>query len=365
MSIAIINNDNSAFSHTFNEQGNLEKNQIISDISDAIILMGWYVETYDNSLKSEYGYDILAQKGSGKVAINVCFDAIDMAKIKHRQAALKEVGIRGLWLLKPCDGAMCAIDDRIDYSSNQIPIFHIMQNRGVTLIHGIQYFDDAEFGDESGFHEVPLNPYSFAYLLFNKELSFKRHYDNEVFLHCVIQDKTCFKCQKSINTINKIVYTRRIFGQFIHEDYAQACDVREVPESEIALINSTLSHKYNFAPIKSMFSKFSQAHYMANSCGHCGVIMGAFFESTDYDQHLMLTDMIPSQLNAESCFWDYELDDSTGAWILSRDSELVDNIIEDLLDIEFIDFDENGYYPLWFSLLALPDYEDDDYDEDD
>ncbi|MBO6224272.1 MAG: hypothetical protein J6N72_02290 [Psychrobacter sp.] len=340
-----------------------EPADIIASIAKPITLMGWEVQIHDSNAKSKYDCDIYAQKDKGKIAVNVCFDAIDMADIKRRQAVLKEVGIRGLWLIKPCDGATCAISDRNDYLSNQIPIFTIMQNTGITLIHGMQYFDDGSLGDAAAFHEVPIDPYSFAYFLFSKILSFKPKYDSNVFLHCGIQDKICFKCQNQINTVMKVVYTRRIFGEFIHEDYSQACSVREVRESEIDLINRTFSSQYNFAPIKTMFSKFTQTHYMANSCSHCGVLMGAFFEQTDYFKPVVFTDMIASTMSAESCFWDNELDDGTGAWMLDNKNEVVNNIVEDLLDLGIIDFNKNGYYPVWFSLMALPDYEDDEDDD--
>ena len=343
---------------------NLSKSYVVSNFSLAITLMGWDVEICRDGIEGERGCDIYAQKGNGKIAVNICFDAIDMAQIKRRQADFKKNGVRGLWLLKPCVGAVCSLDERIDYNSNEIPIFHIMQNTGMTLIHGVQYFNDGSFGDEVGFYEVPLDPFFLAYFLFRKEIAFKPRYDNDVFLQGVIQERTCFKCQEKINTIHKIVYIRRIFGQLINEDYYQAPDIREVPESEIELINRSFSHEHNFNPAKPMYSKFLGASYMANSCSCCGVIMGAFFESTDFYSPVTFTNITASTLSAESCFAADEMDNGIGAWILQNDSGEVDNIIEDLLDLGIVDFDKNGFFPLWFSLLALPDYDDEDEYED-
>lgn len=343
---------------------NLSKSYVVSNFSLAITLMGWDVEIYRDGIKSERGCDIYAQKGTSKIAVNICFHAIDMAQIKRRQAEFKKAGIRGLWLLKPCEDATCALDERMDYNSNEAPIFHIMQNTGMTLIHGVQYFNDGSFGDEVGFYEVPLDPFFLAYFLFRKEIAFKPQYDNDVFLQCVIQERNCFKCQNKINTIHKIVYTRRIFGQLINEDYYQACDIREVPESEIELINRSFSHEHNFNPAKPMYSKFLGASYMANSCSCCGVIMGAFFESTDFYSPVTFTNITASTLSAESCFAADEMDNGMGAWILNNDSGDTDTIIEDLLDLGIVDFDKNGSFPLWFSLLALPDYDDEYEDED-
>lgn len=342
----------------------LSKAHIISKIIEAITLIGWSIQTCGNNLDDKPVCDIYAQKGAGKIAINVCFDAIDMTEIKQRQADLKEGGVRGLWLVKPHEGAICDLNDRANYSSSQIPMFYIMQNTGASLICGIQYFDDGSLSDESSFHDITLDPFSFANFLFKQEIAFKPEYDNEAFFHCATQEKTCFKCKKNINTVVKVIYTRRILGQFISEDYSQACDIRGVPESEIGLINNALSGQYNFAPIKRMFSKFLQDYYMANSCSHCGVIMGAFFESTDYYAPVTFTEKVKSGLSANICFWDNELDNGTGAWMLDADSAEARDVVEDLLDLEIINFNENYNYPLWFSLLALPDGDDEDDDED-
>lgn len=366
MQFTAITNSKPAFSLNAYNPANFRKPYFMFIIASQVALSGWSVKTYQNTSESEHGCDVYAEKGKGKIAINICFDDIDMAEITRRQAELKAGGIRGLWLLNPCDGATCAIDDRINYQTSDTPIFTVLQHADLAAVHGMKYFDEGVFKKDYAFHEAALGLDAFIHCLFHKEVSFKPQYDNDVFFHCAIQQRTCFRCQNKINTVSKIVYTRRIFGQFVNEDYWQASSVREVPESEINLINSTFSAKYNFAPIKKMFSKFAQTEYMANSCSNCGVLMGAFFEGNDVYSPVELTEKITSTLSAESCFNRYELANGTGAWVADNSSYTVEYAIEDALDFKVIDFDdsyEKSYDIMWFSLLALPDIEDEDEDE--
>ena len=72
-----------------------------------------------------------------------------------------------------------------------------------------------------------------------------------------------------------------------------------------------------FSPLKMMFSKTEQVEYMANSCSHCGALMGKFFEEDLYWEAVVAGKLTRSSMIESSN--PYEQRQASGRWVLHID----------------------------------------------
>ncbi len=213
---------------------------------------GWTART-EVSGSSEDGErwqaDVLAEKGTAKVAIEIQWSPQTHEETLRRQQRYARSGVRGLWLINRKDMP----------NRDELPIAQILAADG----------DDVSVRLTS---RQQISARDFLSAAFNKRLRFgyPENFEARVELICTTYD--CWSCGCETLALTLIRVT---FGPYEEILTLASLDEHSGLATEIL---SRLPHDIGLGQIKTRYSKTMEQEYLSNGCAHCDALLGRHFE---------------------------------------------------------------------------------------
>ncbi|NKJ77803.1 hypothetical protein GFL60_00855 [Rhizobium leguminosarum bv. viciae] len=194
--------------------------------------------------------DVLAQKNSARVAIEIQWSSQTNDETMRRQERYRQSGIRCLWLLKQPGFP----------TTEALPAAQIVEHDGT-------YFARVAFSQE-----MPVEALLDA--VFGRRFRFGIPSQGRAIAHIRVGEIECWKRQ--CRAITKIVTgVDVVFGP--HTNSFSVPQLGDYP----ALFDQVFSHlprNSKMGRLKKRFSKTQERQYMSNGCCRCDSIVGEFFE---------------------------------------------------------------------------------------
>jgi hypothetical protein len=220
---------------------------------------GWVAATEvvgTTAAGEQWKADVLAQKGSRKVAVEIQWSAQTNDETLRQQERYAQSGIRCLWLLRRRGFPI----------SKELPAARI----GGGIEEGLTAF----VGDDQ---ELPMTEFLDA--AFDRRLRFgvPRGVLAQVAIHAGSMNCWHRSCGKRTRIITQIEV---VFG--LHERSFTVAELGDYP----GLFDTVRPHLPNglgIGTIKHRFSNNEGRRYLSNGCAHCDRLMGAFYEHEAWD----------------------------------------------------------------------------------
>lgn len=305
--------------------------------------LGWKVETEQLGWADDkpvwIGGAVVASKGRAKVAVEVLWSYLPLEEVKLRQQAYKDDGVRCVWLMVAGkEEDQHSIFDERDalsgayfHATKQLPIFSIFidTDKSLQVLNVLTASQEYDCCDE-----IILELDVFIEQLMTKKISFENYDDGKIYLNIKVMKRECWWCKKNTNSVVGVHHHLNTYNGY--EFISGYKTIRQIPLTEIDIINTALSADMKFNTLKFMFSKTEQEEYMANSCGFCGSLMGRFFEDEDSLCILKAGKITNSKMIESSLEYKEHRLSNTGRWVL-----MIDDGDENIVDYRLVDDDED------------------------
>ena len=324
-------------------------------ISKTLHNMGWEVTAepmVTNGAKNELLTGIYANKGSNKNVVEVMGSRAKMLDIRKKHQAHKLAGLKSVWFDIT---NLSRRENRYGvYPDKDLLLFDMLLTKGNVF----RVFDIYIPRNKDAFYskdprEISLTVEDFFDQMISRRLGFLTRDDGNHYLSVGLGKKACYKCDMTITTVKRVFYHEHVYGEWRDESII-GHSVREIPRTDIAVINEHFAKQYGFNPLKDVYSKTEGGEYMANSCKYCGGLVGKFFEDEEfYDMKCrnweVVSDRVVSTkvhrglMENEPGRWMLNIDpDAPVSYLLSGDESYdADETAFDDLSAEYIDDDLN------------------------
>ena len=252
-------------------------------ICRAISAAGWQAHPEQSGTTPDgqaWRADVLAVKGSARVAFEVQMSPQTNEETLLRQLRYKQAGVRGLWLMH-----QAAFD-----CTREVPAFNLVLDRDSSTF-SVRIPDPSHFArvlksrnkdegqwlqtvDLSTFVQGALH----RRLVYAPALQGKPLFPVEV----LASSTGCWKCNRVTAVV---VGFNFLVGQIIPKArdlffrFSELASVKEQgPETVLELLGPVDLRQYDIGAIKQRFSKTRNCFYLSNGCVHCGALQGEFFE---------------------------------------------------------------------------------------
>lgn len=273
---------------------------------------GWHAETEVGGLTpsgEQWRADVLATKGSAKVAIEVQWSGQVDDETLRRQQRYSESGVRGLWLLRRPGFPVIQELPAVCIGGNlQDHFVALLPYRGIKMTRN----DRQRLQDWKSV--VPMREFLAA--AFSKRLKWGRSLDilgsvATVEVHVAHAD--CAEC----GVITEIVVGIELRGAGVSLDLS-LLDLTDRPQA-VAELRAHLPASFDQSHIKPRYSRTMRRKYLSNGCAGCDRLYGDFY-LTGYRNEAKVICQIPINLGGD---WlelvtrhDAILDEEPEWWIL-------------------------------------------------
>ncbi|MCS1406929.1 MAG: hypothetical protein M2R45_00085 [Verrucomicrobia subdivision 3 bacterium] len=221
---------------------------------------GWEAETEvpgGTPSSGEWVADVLATKGHAKVAIEIQWSGQTYEKTLQRQQRYKADGVRCLWLMRRIGE---------DFTpTRELPIAQVSEDQDAGYLAHLTpgYEHDSE-------QVLPVREFLDA--------AFSRRFHFSVPRRCLgtasvrVGNLECWRCKKETNIISFITVDLGFGPIRFTVPYLDGCD------SLVSGLVRLIPRDLRVGAIKHRHSKTQGYAYLSNGCGHCGALIGQFFE---------------------------------------------------------------------------------------
>jgi Competence protein CoiA-like family len=216
---------------------------------------GWEAET--EVTEGEWRADVLARKGTAKVAVEIQWSPQTNEETMRRQARYVESGVRCLWLLR----------------QGKFPVNHSLPAAriGTSLDEGFVAFVPTGSGEQT----VPMRDFLGA--AFTKRLRFGVPLGFPARVSVRAGRMFCWKCGAETQIITGIdVLLGPNEYRFSVPDFSDFPDLFE-------FVRPRLPNDLRIGDIKRRSSKAQERSYLSNACAHCDAFIGEFYEHDAWD----------------------------------------------------------------------------------
>jgi hypothetical protein len=217
---------------------------------------GWEAET-EVAEGEHWKADVLACKGTAKVAVEIQWSPQTNEETLRRQARYAESGVRGLWLLRRGGFPV----------ARALPAARIGGNPEEGFV--------ALVPTGSREQRVPMRDFLDA--AFRKRLRFGVPLGFTANVSVRAGHMFCWSCGAETQIITGVDV---VFGP--HEYQFSVPDLGEYPDLFEA-VRRRLPNDLCIGAIKRRFSKTQERSYLSNGCAHCDVLLGEFYEHDAWD----------------------------------------------------------------------------------
>lgn len=294
-------------------------------ISKTLHDLGWHVDAEPiivNGAKNELQTGIYARKGDNKNVVEVLSTQERLAAIKEKSDVHKLAGFKCVWF----DLTNRSYRDSHYgiHADRNLLLFELILSKG-EIFRVSDVYLPAETEDEPSFFaevakpiEVTLTIKDFFEQLMARNISWLARDDGNHYLTVGVGKKACYKCDMTITTVKRVFYHEQVYGVW-HNESVIGHSIREIPRSDITVINEHFAEKHGFNPLKDVHSKTEGGEYMANSCKHCGGLVGKFFEDEEfYDMKCRNWESVSDRVVSAKPHKGH-LNNEPGRWILNID----------------------------------------------
>lgn len=223
--------------------------------------------------------DVMAEKGTAKVAFEVQWSRQDDAETRHRQTRYQSAGVRGLWLFRqhdfPVEKSTPAFRLNFDEQNSRFRV-SLPSPSYYPALMSVRDKNEERYWQQS----IELSEFVMGAL--TGRLSFAPALGAAMPLEVFAAPATCWRCGKETNVVMSLVFaanrvfpghpdielTIHSFGDFL-EDGAGAIN---------ALLPPALLKQHGVGALKLRHSKTEGRAYLSNGCVHCDALQGRFFE---------------------------------------------------------------------------------------
>jgi len=254
----------------------LAKQRIIEGVRRA----GWgaYVEQAGETLNHEaWIADVIAQKGSARVALEVQWSRQENSETVRRQARYKESGVRGIWFLRqlniPLGKAVPAFRLVFDESTSEFSVFlPTSRYEGWLSTRTLA---------EPQYWQEPVELSRFVEGALTGKLIFAPAFGKVLPLEVHTAPVDCWKCKKETQLVISLIFRADQAFPGCANIELDIYDLEEMaggPELLMNILPPREIVKHGIGAVKPRFSKTLGGHYISNGCVHCDALQGKFFD---------------------------------------------------------------------------------------
>lgn len=253
--------------------------------------------------------DVLATKGSAKIAFEVQWSRQTLEETQQRQLRYKAGGVRALWLFRQHDFPV----------EKDVPAFHLRLDEALgrfqVLLPSSSYdpaWVRAKDKNEPRYWQQSIDLAKFVEGALSRCLKFAPSIGASMPLEVDAAYVPCWRCKKETGLVLGLRFSAgRVFAG--HGDIeATIYDFDEFPEGAqvlSTLLPAALLKSHRIGAIKPRYSATVGGEYISNGCLHCDALQGRFFDHEyAYDAQKVME--VPSILSAS---WAEHLQDASSA----------------------------------------------------
>lgn len=208
--------------------------------------------------------DILARKGPFTVAVEIQWSGQTNEETLRRQRRYRRSGVRGVWLLRQPGFPI----------SEKLPAACIggSVEEGLKILIPKWQGSNARDRKEDRFWFQTFNPDCFMQALFERRFRFGIGSVAELRLNIETGVIDCWKC----GALTRIV--TRLEGKVGPHEICHSLQLADNVPRLTGIIQSAIRHRSDIGSVRERYSRTVGVRYVSNACGHCGVLIGRFFE---------------------------------------------------------------------------------------
>lgn len=270
----------------------LAKKKIVEGIKRTI----WSAKTEQEGVTPDgerWRADVLATKGSVRVAIEVQWSKQEGEETFRRQSKYADAGVRGLWLFRQHDFPV----------SEFIPAFRLVFDDKskcfFVLLPSPRYspkFIKVKNRDDACYWMQRVCLEDFAEGVVLGRLKYSPAVGRELPLDIFVKTVACYKCKAKTKLVTRMVFAAsRIFPnhQDIPVNFRDLGGLYAGPEMVTAWLPPSLLKKYDIGPLKVRRSRLDiegREPYLSNGCVKCDAMQAKWLESRlDIEEEFALT----------------------------------------------------------------------------
>jgi hypothetical protein len=237
---------------------------------------GYEVTTEESG--AEWRADVLASKGSARIAFQILWNRQTLEETQRRQDQYRRDGIRGCWFFKIPPKEM-------KEPMKELPLFSISSDSTQTDVSFSVGMRISRYVDA---RQPSSSLYEFVKALLNRKIKFCSQYKmkRQQRLRIVFIEMECWRCKK----VSHIFYLSNQMVSCCGESMSESEGLweSEKPEFNKAVldavrkfINSPQGSHLKLGRIKPRYSKTVNKSYRSFGCYHCDAIFGNWFISEE------------------------------------------------------------------------------------
>jgi hypothetical protein len=229
--------------------------------------------------------DVLAVKGTGRVAFEIQWSRQDADETERRQARYAAAGVRGLWFFRQHDFPV----------AKDTPAFRLAFEEASrefrVLLPSPDYspnWMNAREAPNPRYWQQSIELPAFVSGALRGRLKFAPVLGQCLPLEVETAPTTCWRCKRKTRVVTELAFAAsRVFPH--HPDIPVSLHdfVSDIPEGErilTELFPAALLRSHGIGVLKSRYSKTARAAYFSNGCMHCDALQGHWFEGDLADE---------------------------------------------------------------------------------
>ena len=230
---------------------------------EAAGLCGWAAEaevTGTTPSGEKWRADVLAQKGTNKVAIEIQWSGQTKEETRRRQARYAESGVQCVWLMRK---------NKFWRGDNSLPIVHIDKDQAENFVVSVL--------DGRGSVSQNMSIHEFL------DAVFRGRFLPKLAIGCMMKVSVkgsimpCWRCGSDTKIITFVAATCG--------PYTEDLRIPDLSENSPVFreVRKNLPKGLGIGDIKPRYSKTEGRKYLSNGCVHCDALFGAAYEDDGWD----------------------------------------------------------------------------------
>jgi competence protein CoiA len=227
---------------------------------------------------SEWVADVMATRGSRRVAFEVQWSSQSQVETARRQARLSDSGIRGLWLCsKPTNiqvsKAVPSLLVEVDLKALTASVVVPLQAPSMGLKDHLARKDPLLWGQAIELGRFIRGCLSGAFV-------WAPGLNQQVPLELVAAEQACWKCKKPTSIVTRLDFR---IDRLVPGAQPVSMDLEDFDSpAGMACLTDALRQvdlkQLGIGSLRSRFSRTRGSAYLSNGCVHCEALQGAFYE---------------------------------------------------------------------------------------
>ena len=263
--------------------------------------VGWTADTEvrgQTPAGEDWVADVLATKGSAKVAIEIQWSRQGTDETKRRQRRYADSGVRALWLLRHPDLLL-----ERDTPSFLLDVRTTSESAAFVRLPSSQF--DSRWvtnrnKSEAEYWQQTIALETFVRGALTGSLQFAPAIDQPIPVTISATKIRCWRCKRETRTVQGLTLevSKRFAGHpDLHTSLEELYSGEEAAPWLANLFPAELLKQYGIGVIKPRFSRTAGCSYLSNGCIHCDALQGRHF---DHDDYLEATDVCQYEVTLSS-----------------------------------------------------------------